>query len=176
MDPKLQELLDKQAIGEVIQRYCRTLDWLDAEGQASCYWPDAHIEYGFFTGRAEDFLPVVMETESSLARRWHMLSQPLIRFHSADFASSECYGVFGGGRLQEDGSIAGDLIGGRYLDEWEKRLVSGQDEPEWRISARTYIVDWKSPLTNQPMFEPDPEFPLPTFQIKDANHPKYRKL
>ncbi len=176
MDPKLQELIDKQAISEVIQRYCRTLDWLDAEGQASCYWPDAHIEYGFFSGRAEDFLSVVMETESSLARRWHMLSQPLIRFHSAGFASSECYGVFGGGRMQEDGSIAGDLIGGRYLDEWEKRSVTGVDEPGWRISARTYIVDWKSPLANQPMFEPDPEFPLPTYRIDGPDHLQYRKL
>ena len=170
MDARVQELLDKQEIGEVIQRYCRTLDWLDAEGQASCYWPDAHIEYGFFTGRAEDFLPVVMETERNLARRWHMLSQPLIRFHSATSASSECYGIFGGGRAQEDGSIAGDLIGGRYLDEWEKR------DGEWRISARKYILDWKSPLSHQPMFEPDPEFPLPTLKIQESGHPEYREL
>lgn len=170
MDPKLQQLLDKQEIGEVIQRYCRTLDWLDAEGQASCYWPDAHIEYGFFTGSAEAFLPVVMETERSLARRWHMLSQPLIRFRSTASASSECYGIFGGGRAQEDGSIAGDMIGGRYLDEWEKRTG------EWRISARTYILDWKSPLAGQPLFDPDPAFPLPTYRIEAEGHPAYRKL
>ena len=170
MEQALQELIDKQAIGDVIQRYCRTLDWLDAEGQASCYWPDAHIEYGFFTGKAEDFLPVVMATESGLARRWHMLSVPLIRFHSRTSASSECYGIFGGGRMQDDGTIAGDMIGGRYLDEWERR------DGEWRISARTYIVDWKSPLTDQPGFEPDPEFPLPTFKIDGPNHPAYRRL
>ena len=117
MDAGLQRLIDRSEIEDVIQRYSRTLDWLDGEGQAGCYWPDAQIEYGFFTGKAEDFLPVVMETESNLARRWHMLSQPLIRFHSETSASSECYGIFGGGRMQEDGSIAGDLIGGRYLDE-----------------------------------------------------------
>ncbi|MFU7527235.1 nuclear transport factor 2 family protein [Qipengyuania sp. ASV99] len=174
MDARLQELLDKQAIGEVIQRYCRTLDWLDDAGQASCYWPDAAIEYGFFSGKAEDFLPVVMATERSLARRWHMLSQPLIRFHSAVSASSECYGIFGGGRMQEDGSIAGDLIGGRYLDEWEKR--SGETGDEWRISARAYVLDWKSPLTDQPMFEPDPAFPLPTYRIDASGHPAYRAL
>lgn len=174
MDPKLQELLDKQEISDVIQRYSRTLDWLDEGGQAGCYWPDAQIEYGFFSGRAEDFLPVVMETESSLARRWHMLSQPIIRFHSPTSASSECYGIFGGGRYQEDGSIAGDIIGGRYLDEWEKR--GGSDGPEWRISARTYILDWKSPLKDQPMFDPDPAFPLPTFRIDAPGHERYRKL
>ncbi|MHA7820481.1 MAG: nuclear transport factor 2 family protein [Erythrobacter sp.] len=170
MDARLQELIDRQDIADVIQRYARTLDWLDAEGQASCYWPDADIEYGFFAGKARDFLPVVMETERGLARRWHMLSTPLIRFHSATSASSECYGVFGGGRSQEDGSIAGDLIGGRYLDEWEKR------GDEWRISARIYILDWKSPLSDQPMFLPDPEFPLPTLKIDAGGHHAYRKL
>ena len=170
MEPALQELIDKQAISDVIQRYCRTLDWLDDDAQAGCYWPDAAIDYGFFKGRAEDFLPVVMETERNLARRWHMLSQPLVRFHSPTSASSECYGIFGGGRAQEDGSIAGDLIGGRYLDEWEKR------DGEWRISARTYILDWKSPLANQPLFEPDPDFPLPTHKIETGGHPEYREL
>jgi hypothetical protein len=178
MDARLQQLLDKHEICDVIQRYARTLDWLDAEGQASCYWDDAHIEYGFFTGPAKDFLPVVMETESNLARRWHMLSQPLIAFHSATSASSECYGIFGGGRMQEDGTIAGDMIGGRYLDEWAKR---GEDDrngegAEWRICARKYILDWKSPLKDQPMFAPDPEFPLPTLKIHEAGHTEYRKM
>ena len=31
MDPALQELLDKQAITEVLARYARTLDWLDRD-------------------------------------------------------------------------------------------------------------------------------------------------
>ena len=170
MDAGLQRLIDRSEIEDVIQRYSRTLDWLDGEGQAGCYWPDAQIEYGFFTGKAEDFLPVVMETESNLARRWHMLSQPLIRFHSETSASSECYGIFGGGRMQEDGSIAGDLIGGRYLDEWEKR------DGEWRIAARKYILDWKTPIKDQPMFAPDPEFPLPTLKIDAGGHSEYREL
>jgi len=170
MEAELQKLIDRQQIEDVIQRYSRTLDWLDGPGQTSCYWPDAHIEYGFYTGKAEDFLPVVMQTESNLARRWHMLSQPLIRFHSETSASSECYGIFGGGRMQDDGSIAGDLIGGRYLDEWEKR------DREWRISARKYILDWKTPIKDQPMFEPDPEFPLPTLRIDRAGHSEYREL
>ena len=170
MEAQLQRLIDRCAIEDVIQRYSRTLDWLDEEGQAGCYWPDGLIEYGFFTGKAEDFLPVVMETERGLARRWHMLSQPLIRFHSEVSASSECYGIFGGGRSQEDGTIAGDLIGGRYLDEWEKR------DGEWRISARKYILDWKTPITDQPMFAPDPQFPLPTLRIDRGGHPEYREL
>ena len=63
MDAVLQHLLDKQAISEVIARYSRTLDWLDDDGQAQCYWPDADIDYGFFTGKAVEFVPVVMEID-----------------------------------------------------------------------------------------------------------------
>lgn len=170
MDPKLQELLDKQEISDVIQRYARTLDWLDDDAQAGCYWPDADIDYGFFTGTAEDFLPVVMQTERNSDRRWHMLSAPLVAFDGPDRASSECYGVFAGASRQEDGTLAGNLYGGRYLDEWERR------DGEWRISARTYVLDWHHPLTKQPDFTPNPDFPLPTFEIAESGHPRYRPL
>ena len=170
MEAEVQQLIDRQAICDVIQRYSRTLDWLDDAGQASCYWPDAEIDYGFFKGNAEEFLPIVMEIERGSDRRWHMLSQPLIDFRSPTSASSECYGVFAGASRQEDGSLAGNLYGGRYLDEWEKR------DGEWRISKRLYIVDWQSDLTNQPEFTPNPDFPLPTAQINRSNHPLYREL
>ena len=172
--PELQQLFDKQAISDVLQRYSRTLDWLDDEGQASCYWPDADIDYGFFKGKAAEFLPIVMEIERGSNRRWHMLSQPLIRFGSATAASSECYGIFAGASRQDDGTLAGNLYGGRYLDEWEKRDSEGQ--MEWRISARLYLVDWQSDLAGQPEFTPNPDFPLPTAEISRSDHPLYRKL
>lgn len=174
MESSLQQLIDKQAISDILQRYSRTLDWLDEDAQAKCYWPDAAVDYGFFTGNAEDFLPIVMEVERASDRRWHMLSSPLIAFHSPTSASSECYGIAAASKIQEDGSLAGNLFGGRYLDKWEKRSV--EDSAEWRISARTYMLDWRSALPDQPGFEPDPEFPLPTAKIDASGHPLYRPL
>lgn len=170
MDAALQELLDRRQIEDVVARYARTLDWLDDEGQASCYWPDADIDYGFFKGKAADFLPVVMQTERNSDRRWHMLGGLIVKFHSSTSASSECYGIFAGASRQEDGALAGNLYGGRYLDEWEKR------SNEWRISARTYLLDWQHPLPNQPDFTPNPDFPLPTVQIAKSGHPLYRAM
>lgn len=169
-DPALEELLDKQAIAEVVARYARTLDWIDDEGQASCYWPDADIDYGFFKGKAADFLPVVMATERGSDRRWHMLGGLIVRLNGRAHASSECCGIFAGARGQEDGSLAGNLYGGRYLDEWEKR------DGEWRISKRLYLLDWRHPLPDQPGFDPDPAFPLPTARIAESQHPLYRRL
>lgn len=170
MAPQLQQLIDRQAIDDVIQRYARTLDWLDEAGQASCYWPDADIDYGFFTGKAADFLPVVMDIERGSDRRWHMLGAPAVKFNSSTSASSECYGIFAGASRQDDGTLAGNLYGGRYLDEWEKR------DGEWCISKRLYLVDWQSDLVNQPSFTPNPDFPLPTARIVQSGHPLYREM
>jgi hypothetical protein len=168
-DPALQELLDKQAIAEVIQRYARTLDWLDDEGQASCYWPDAAIDYTFFKGSAAEFVPVVMSIERSSQRRWHMLSGLAIQLDSPTTARTECYGMATGIR-ETDGVFSGRLIGGRYLDEFQKR------DGEWRISKRDYIMDWETPLGVQNDGTPDPAFPLPVLKIVESGHPAYRPM
>jgi len=167
---QLQELLDRQAITDVLQRYARTLDWLDDAGQARCYWPDAHIDYGFFTGTAADFVPAVMAIERASQRRWHFLSAPAIAFHAPDQASAECYGLATGIRQQDDGTWSGGLYGGRYLDEFTLR------DGAWRIARRQYIMDWKTPLNDQPGNDPNPDFPLPVLQIIASGHPGYRVM
>ena len=168
-DPALQDLLDKQAITEVIARYARTLDWLDDEGQASCYWPDADIDYGFFKGKAAAFLPVVMAIERASQRRWHMLSGLQVKLRSTISASAECYGLATGVR-NNDGVWTGNIYGGRYLDEFEKR---GE---EWRIAKRDYLMDWSMPLGVQNDSTPDPVFPLPMLEIVASGHPAYRPM
>ncbi|WP_448586812.1 nuclear transport factor 2 family protein [Thermaurantiacus sp.] len=169
-DQRLQELLDRQAIEDVIARYARTLDWLDEEGQASCYWPDATIDYGFFQGTAADFVPRVMAIERASSRRWHLLTGLIVRFTSPTRAEAECYGIAAGLRREGEGPHRGNLYGGRYLDSFEKR------GHEWRISARTYILDWTMPIPDQPDSSPRPGFPLPILDILEPGHPRYRPM
>lgn len=168
-DPAVQELLDKQAIGEVIARYSRTLDWLDDEGQAGCYWPDAAIDYGFFKGTAAEFVPVVMRIERISQRRWHFLAGLQITLRGADRASAECYGLATGVR-EKDGQWTGNLYGGRYIDEFAKR------GDEWRIARRQYVMDWSMPLGGQNDGTPNPDFPLPILSIIESGHPLYRPM
>lgn len=169
-DPELQALLDERAITAVIARYARTLDWLDDAGQASCYWPDAAINYGFFSGTAADFVPVVMNIERSTGRRWHMLSGLQIKLHGADRASSECYGIATATREGADGIHSGNVFGGRYLDEFEKR------GDEWRISRRDYILDWSMPLPPQHIGGDGPAGALPMLDLSASGHPRYRPM
>ncbi|WP_421850013.1 nuclear transport factor 2 family protein [Novosphingobium sp.] len=166
----LGELLAKDAIADVLARYSRTLDWLDDAGQASCYWPEAPIDYGFFKGSAADFVPVVMAIERQSARRWHFLNAPAIRFIGESLAEVETYGLTAGAHLSESGTYAGTLYGGRYLDAFEKRGT------EWRISRRDYVLDWSHPIPDQPVFDPNAAFPLPILEILGSGHPQYRTI
>ena len=171
IEAALQELLDKQAIQELVARYSRTLDWLDDDGQAGCYWPDAHVDYGFFQGTAAEFVPVVMGVERYTGRRWHLLAPLSIKLTSATTAQGECYGIAVGLRREEDGEpYRGNMYGGRYLDEYEKR---GQ---EWRISRRRYVMDWTIAMPDQPDESPNPQFPLPMLDLRESGHPDYRPL
>lgn len=138
MDNQLKELLDKQAISEILQRYSRTMDWLDEAGQASCYWPDAHVDYGFFSGRADEFVPMVMVHEQKAVKRWHLVTGEIIKING-NKAEVESYGISTGSSGNDDPS---NMYGGRYLDEFEKR------NGEWRISKRMYILDWKKSYTD----------------------------
>jgi len=167
----LQELLDKQAIQELIARYSRTLDWVDDAGQAGCYWPDAAIDYGFFKGTAADFVPVVMAVERSTGRRWHLLSSLAVKLTSATTAEGECYGIALGFRREDEAEpYRGNMYGGRYLDQYEKR------DGEWRISSRRYIMDWTMAMPDQPDASPNAEFPLPMLDLRESGHPDYRVM
>jgi hypothetical protein len=171
LEAKVQQLLDRQAIHDLIARYSRTLDWLDDEGQAGCYWPEAAIDYGFFTGTAAEFVGVVMAVERSTGRRWHMLAPLSVKLTSATTAEGECYGIALGFRREDESEpYKGNMYGGRYLDTYEKR------DGEWRISSRRYILDWSMPMPDQPDASPNAAFPLPMLDLRESGHPDYRPM
>jgi hypothetical protein len=169
MDPQIQELLDKKAIEEVLVRYCRTQDWLDEAGQATVFWPDADIDYGFFKGSGADFVPAVMEVEGNALRRWHMGTNIQIKLTGADSAIAESYGI-AVGTGEADGELKDNMYGGRYLDELEKR------GDEWRISKRVYILDWSTNFANAIQAVVDGGFPLNILQIREPGHDMYREM
>src|SRR5438128_10383143 len=96
----LRELLDKQACIELVQRYSRALDWLHEDALKTVFWADAEIDFGFFKGRGDQFISSVMKVERSVARRWHMTTNPLVRV-SGDVAEGESYGLAAGITMRE---------------------------------------------------------------------------
>ncbi len=132
---ELRDLLDKQACIELITRYSRALDWLDDDALKNVFWPDAEIDFGFFKGRADQFMREIMELEHGLARRWHMTTNPLVRI-TGNTAEGESYGLAAGIAIR-NGRATHDIFAGRYLDRFERR------HGEWRIVRRVYVADWQ---------------------------------
>ncbi len=170
MEKAIQELLDKSAIEEVLLRYARSLDWIDVETHRTVYWPDADIDYGFFQGKAEDFVDVVIEVERDTQRRWHGSVGTQITIHSETQASAETYGLTASIADRDGEGPKGNLIGGRYLDEFEKR------DGEWRISKRTYLLEWSTTFEDGCQTMLDRGLTLNMLDGADASHPLYRKM
>ena len=75
LEAELERHSDRLDIQEVLVRYSRALDWLDAEMLDTVFYDDAEIDYGFFKGSGKDFKGVLMDVERGLGRRWHFTSQ-----------------------------------------------------------------------------------------------------
>ena len=60
LERQLADLLDREAIRNIIHRYCRAADRCDLEAFKACYWPDGHDDHGFFGGNAHEFCDYVI--------------------------------------------------------------------------------------------------------------------
>jgi hypothetical protein len=135
----LSALLDKQAIHEVVLRYCRGIDRRDAALVRDCYWPDATDDHaGAFAGRRDDFVEWVLRVVTRFTGTMHAIANHLVELDAgdADAASSEAYGVAYHWGDPPDDPRHNFTTGFRYLDRFERR------EGDWRIAARTVVLEW----------------------------------
>jgi uncharacterized protein (TIGR02246 family) len=131
-DDALQALLDKQAIREVVMRYCRGVDRCDPELVGSAYWPDGtddHPGDQHFTGATIGEEMVQSMREHMLSTN-HQITTQTIEL-DGDRAAAESYSL--GNHVMADGRRLRTLV--RYLDQFERR------GGEWRISHRLCIND-----------------------------------
>jgi hypothetical protein len=131
----LQELLDREAIRDVIYRYSRGADRHDEALLRSVYHPGARDNHGTFDGLAEDFVTYIMQSGGAgFTAGQHHIGNILIDL-DGDVARVEsvfvCYLVTD----DEDGRHI-DVLGGRYWDRFERR------DSVWKIADRTVLLDW----------------------------------
>lgn len=134
----IEELLAKQAITEVLFRYCRGIDRMDRALVLSCWHPDGTADYGdVFTGTCEGFVDWVWPIHRDVfVGHSHQITNVLVELDDAgNRAVSEAY-VTVALRAAAVGEDAFDLVGrGRYLDRWSCR------EGRWAIDHRLHLVD-----------------------------------
>jgi uncharacterized protein (TIGR02246 family) len=133
LDPRLQELLDKQAIHDLLVAYFHGIDTRDVELVASTYHPDAVDTRGprqiEGPGIAEE---LVRSNERSMASTRHHVTTHRIEI-SGDTASSVAYCI--GVHVTAGDEPKRLQTSGRYIDRLERR------DGEWRIVARETAMD-----------------------------------
>jgi len=134
-DDELLALLDREAIRELLLRYCRSIDRRDFGALKTLYHEDAVDEHGgMFQGRAHAFIEQLPAIMAPMEVVWHMLGNMLIEVQG-DEAEGEIYTL--AYHRADLGEGPQDLIvGGRYLDRYRKR------DGIWKIQHRRIVMDW----------------------------------
>lgn len=135
IDPRLQTLLDKQAIREVLRRYARGIDRMDWELVRSCYHPGAVDEHGNFVAPVEEFVPWVSGALATMHGTTHFICNTLIDVEG-DAAWSEAYCIAYQRTPSRSGTDNDHILGVRYNDRFERR------QGEWRIAHRKVVWEW----------------------------------
>lgn len=135
LERALRELLDKQAIYELVMAYANAADRHDHVKMRALYWEDAIDEHGhFFTGPAQAFIDRLPEIQKDMAILHHNVTTVNLQL-AGDRAEGEVYLIamhqVRGAQRHYD-----VLIGGRYFDQYEKRAGL------WKFSRRSIVADW----------------------------------
>jgi hypothetical protein len=141
----LVELLSaKQAITDVLYRYCYAVDRRDPELGAQIWHPGGLAHYGndIFDGTAEDYIEQVFEQHALTDVTSHQLTNVAITV-DGDRATSESY-VTASIRVGTKDIV----VRGRYADTWSRRAG------EWRIDERWFHHDLTQiiPVDETPLF------------------------
>jgi hypothetical protein len=125
----------KQAITEVIYRYCRALDRMDRELADTVWHPDATADYGVtYKGSASGLLDRFWSSHAELLGHSHQVTNILIEV-DGDQAGSESYAIGTLWDVPESGVLTRMVTFGRYFDQWSRR------DDRWAIDHRRFVYD-----------------------------------
>ncbi len=133
LETELSELKDREAIREVIHRYCQAVDRCDLQMLKSCYHEDAYDDHGFFAGNAFEFADYVIPCLEQVDSSMHSITNTRFQFDGNRCATTSQWHVVH--RLKQAEGFTDFMHQGRYLDVWEKR------DDEWRILHRVIASD-----------------------------------
>jgi hypothetical protein len=159
----VRDLADRQAITDLIYRYCRSMDRIDVELGYSIWHDDAVADYGaeVYQGSGRGFIDFVCEQHRGTLTHVHQVTNILIDL-DGDRAGSESYVVsdLRAGRGEQVKQIT---TWGRYIDQWSRR------NGRWGIDKRIAIRDFSEMRDVTPM-------PLPARGARDPSDPSYGVL
>lgn len=138
-ESQISELYAREAIRDVIFRYCRAADRGHLEGIRDCYWPDGTDRHGIAEGPVENFLQWAAKAIEVTVRNIHQVHNILIEFKDGGAAVETYFSAFDH-RPNADGVMKLTSLKGRYVD-W---FVCRNDV--WKVKDRIVVFDWVEDL------------------------------
>lgn len=162
------DLVAKQAITEVIYRYCRALDRMDRPLADTVWHPGGTADYGstMFQGTGEGFLDWVWPTHAAMLGHSHQIANVLIEV-DGDTAGSEAYVTATLWGALSPGELTQIVSRGRYVDRWSRR------DGVWAIDHRRFVEDLTAMTPLPGAATPDP---ATTATRRDRTDPSYEVL
>jgi hypothetical protein len=130
IDAKLQAMVDRHEIWQVLQRYGRGLDRLDRELVRSCYFDDAIEDHGSFVGPVAQFIDWADRATGAFQNAHHQVLNHYCEL-DGDNAYAETYFLFIGVAERPPHLMSM----GRYVDHFQRR------QGEWRIANRVAVIE-----------------------------------
>lgn len=127
---------DRQAITNLIYRYCRSVDRLDIPLGHSIWHEDAYADYGtdYYQGPGKAVIDLICKNHLHCLHHSHQISNILIDL-DGDRAGSEAY-CTASLRMMQDGKLMQITVWTRYIDRWSRR------DGRWGLDKRTTIRDF----------------------------------
>lgn len=140
LEKQLRELLDKQAIYELLCAYANAADRHDHVKMRQLYHEDAIDEHGHFAkGPAMEFIDKLPEIQKNMDILHHNVTTVNLKL-DGNRAEGEVY-IIAFHKVKDGGKGFDVLIGGRYFDKYEKR------DGVWKFSHRSIVADWAYPAS-----------------------------
>lgn len=135
-DATLREVADRQAITDLLYRYCRAMDRIDAELGYTIWHDDAIADYGedVYRGTGKGFIDFVCEQHRQTLTHSHQVTNIIIEL-DGEHAASKSY-VTMNMRVMHGDQLKQISVWGRYIDKWSRR------NGRWGIDHRTNIRDF----------------------------------
>jgi hypothetical protein len=132
----LRTVHDRQAITELIYRYCRAMDRIDAPLGYSIWHEDAVADYGpdVYQGTGRGFIDFVCAVHRKTLTHSHQVSNIIIQL-DGEQAGSESW-VRVDLRVMRGEKLMQTTVWGRYIDRWSRR------NGRWGIDKRVTIMDF----------------------------------
>jgi hypothetical protein len=138
-------MTDREAITDLIYRYCRAMDRIDREQGYAIWHPDGTADYGeaIYQGTGRGFVDQVCDQHAQLLRHSHQVTNIVVEL-DGDRAGSESY--YTTALRMVRGEVMTEIrVWGRYIDSWSKR------DGRWGIDHRIAIRDFDDMRTVTPM-------------------------